>query len=121
MRTRQIVASMAVLGGAFEVVNVLRELGASGNVSGGGIYGLAVAMSVLAGLLLAGAGVALFRRGAAATRVARVAAVACLALVIGVQLAFPVISIFARLIGIGIPIALLLVTRRGDPSVAALA
>jgi hypothetical protein len=74
---------------------------------------LAVALDFVMGALMLGAGIALLQRRANATRIA---ALACLVLVVGLQLTFPYMSIFSRLLGVGIPIALLLASRRDDSS-----
>ncbi|GJG85891.1 hypothetical protein tb265_10720 [Gemmatimonadetes bacterium T265] len=126
MRARRTAAALAVLGGAYEVVNTGAEVwaGYGGPTAG---WALAMALSTLMGLLLLAAGVALFRGGPGATRLSRGAALACLMLVVGLQLFMPFMSVFARLLGVGLPVALLLVTRppRGtagrDPSVPAVA
>ncbi len=120
MWTKRTVAVLAVLGGAFQVANALRDVLAHEDGARDGAYVLAVALGVLMGALLAASGVALLRQRSGATRVARDAALASLALVVGLQLAFPFMSLFSRLIGMGIPIALLLVTQRRDPSMPAL-
>lgn len=123
MWPRRTVAVLAVLGGAYEVVNTGAEVWAGyGGPIGG--WALAMVLSTLMGGLLLAAGVALFGRGARATRFARGAAIGCAVLVVGLQFTFPFMSIFARLLGVGIPVALLLTTRgttgRG-PSVPAVA
>lgn len=124
MTARRAVAMLAVVGGVFEAINTgVEYLAGRGASRGDGGWLLAVALGVALGAVLAAAGVALLRGGAGATRAARVAAIACLALLLGVQLAFPFMSIFALLLGVALPVALLLAARRPSdgasmPSVA---
>ncbi|MGZ8455127.1 MAG: hypothetical protein ACXW61_01910 [Gemmatirosa sp.] len=128
MRARRTVAALAILGGAYELVNSAAEAWSGGGASRGDAgWVLAIALGVVMGTLLAGAGLALLRPGAAAARVARGAALACLALVVGILLLFPYMSILSRMVGVGVPLALLVVGRRPrgtpgrDPSVHAVA
>lgn len=118
MSAKRTVAMLAVLGGAFEVVNAGADVWAGGSAPRGGGWMLAVALAALAGVLLAAGGVGLLRRDPGGARLARGGALACLALVVTLQLTFPFLSIFSRLLGIGLPLALLLVARRpsGDTS-----
>lgn len=112
MKGRRTVAGLAVFGGLYELANTAAEVWAGYGGSTGG-WALAMALSFLMGALLLAAGVALLRRGPAATRLARGAALGCLALVVTLQFTWPFMSIFARLLGVGIPLALLLSARRG--------
>jgi hypothetical protein len=126
MRARRAVAALAVLGGLFQLANTGAEAWA-GYAGPAGGWRSAMALAFLMGALLLAAGAALLRRGPGAARLARGAALACLALVAGLQVVLPFMSIFARLLGVGLPVALLLVTRRPrggpgrDPSVPAVA
>lgn len=123
MTTKQIVATLAVLGGVFEMLSTASEASDGWSMNHGNGWVLAIALGVLMGALLLASGVALLRSGAAAIRLAQGAALACLALVVGLHFVFPYMSIFSVLVGIAIPIALLVMTSRssGDrsrPSVA---
>ena len=117
MQTRRTVAGLAVFGGLYELANTGAEVRAGYQGPTGG-WALAVAFSFVVGALLLAAGVALLRRGPAATRLARGAAFGCLVLVVGLQVVFPFMSVFARLLGIAVPVALLLAARRGPPAPA---
>lgn len=121
MLARRTVAALATLGGLFELANTGAEVWAG---YAGVMLGWAVAMvlSVVMGALLLASGVALLRGGTGGARVARGTALACLALVIGLQLTWPFMSIFSRLLGVVLPLALLVVLRRGrGPSAPAVA
>lgn len=116
MKAKRAVAVAVLLGGVFEVINAGIEWRAGSGLGRDAGWVAALALGTLSGTLLAVAGGALLRGGPSATRAARVAALACLALSIGVQLVFPYMSTFSRLIEVCLPIALLFVTRgpRGD-------
>ena len=102
-----IMGILAMLVGAFEVVNSLIEV-RYGVAGGGGSWSLAVGLDgVLSGALLIAAGVALLGRIPKAVTLARVASIYCLA-TFGLVLAIrPMFSVFASLLGIGFPIILL--------------
>lgn len=117
MTARRSVAGLAVVGGLYELGNTGAEVWA-GYAGALGGWGLAMALSALTGVLLLTAGIALRRRGADATRLTRGAALGCLALVVGLQFTWPFMSIFSRLLGVGVPLAVLLVLRR-DPGPSA--
>jgi hypothetical protein len=113
-------AILAVVIGAVVALNSSIE-GWAGGVVGHDSSSLAVgALGLLAGVGVLIAGVALLRGSRSAAMLAQGAAVVCLgvfALVLGVS---PRFSIFADILGIGFPIALLLFVRfaggRGTPS-----
>ncbi|MEO8561872.1 MAG: hypothetical protein ABI601_07345 [bacterium] len=106
--TMRRMAILAVLVGLIEVLNASLE-GRAGRMNGGDAYSfIGVALGVCAAILLIVAGVALFRRGWSAAGWARVAAIGCAALVVSIRVVQPWMSIFATLLGIGFPIALLL-------------
>jgi len=98
---------LSMLVGAVEVLNSLIEVG-YGLTRGGGSWSLFAGLDgAIAGALLLVAGVALLRRAPSAVKLARIAAVYCLAsfgLVLAIQ---PIFSVFANLLGIGFPIILL--------------
>ncbi|GLC23791.1 hypothetical protein [Roseisolibacter agri] len=107
MRARRATAMLAVLGGVFQLVNTGVD-GWGGRATGlGGDWVLALGLSAVMGALLLSAGVALLRGGPGATRLVRGAALACLALIAVLQVVFPFMSIFSRLLGVAIPVALL--------------
>ena len=114
MRGTRVVAGLAVVGGAFEVANTGVGFWGAGHPPRGAGEVLAVLLGMLLGVLLAAAGGTLWRGAPGARRVARGAAVACRALMVALQVRFPFMSIFARLLGVGLPLALLL-TLRGRP------
>ncbi len=114
MTTKQIVATLGVLGGAFEIFSTASEAVTGRSMNHGNGWALAIALGVLMGALLLASGVALLRRGDAATRLAQGAALGCLALVVGLHFIFPYMSIFSVLVGIAIPVALLVVASRAS-------
>jgi hypothetical protein len=114
-------AILAVLIGALEALGAAGE-GWVGGVGGHDRYSLAWgAMGVVAGALLVAAGIALLRRAPGAAAWARGAAVACLAVFACAGLVQPRLSVFATLLGIAFPIALLLSLRSRGPSVPTMA
>lgn len=118
---RTAIATLAMLSGAFEIVNALVDVKGHGAAPADAGWVAAVALSIVMGLLLFAAGGALLRGGRKGARAARVAALATLALVVALQLTFPFMSIFSRLLGLVVPIMLLVFTRSRGPSVPAVA
>ena len=115
MRT---MAILAVLIGVTEAANALAE-GWAGGIANGGFWLAGIILTVVAGTLLVVAGVAMLRRAPGAVPWARAAAITCLTVVVLIRLLQPWMSIFATLLGIVFPIALLLFlwwTRRRRPS-----
>jgi len=107
-------AIVAVLAGAYVMQHALR-----GGWDGGVVHGereafVAAALGVVAGALLVAGAIALLRRGTVASSFARRAAVASLVLCAVVALAIPFWSVFARLVAVVVPLALLLVLRGGS-------
>jgi hypothetical protein len=123
MGSRRPVAILALLGGAFEILNAGADVRAGWGTYRGSGWVVALMLSVAMGALLAAAGVALLRPRSGTTRWVRGGAVASLALAVGIQLVFPYMSIFSRLLAVGIPLALLFVARRPTrgPSVPSVA
>lgn len=106
--TMRPMAILAVVVGGLEVVNALTEAWAGGIRNGDG-YSLAWGLLVaLVGVMLVVAGIALLRRTRAAVAWARGAAVSCLALFATMHMAQPRLSIFATMLGIVFPVALLI-------------
>ena len=118
---RTTIAVLATLSGAYEIVNALVDVKGHGDAPADPGWVVAVALNILMGLLLVGAGGALLRGGRKGARTARVAALATLALVVALQLTFPFMSIFSRLVGFVVPAMLLVFTRSRGPSVPAVA
>jgi hypothetical protein len=117
-------AILAILIGAMEVVNSMSEAWAGGIVRHGGYSLAGGAIGALAGALLVASAVALLRRTPGSAALAQGAALTCLAVFVVIALVRPMFSIFATMMGIGFPIALLLflrVTRRQGPSVSTMA
>jgi hypothetical protein len=120
MRT---MAILAVLIGVAEAANALAE-GRAGGIANGGFWLAGVILTVVAGALLLAAGIAMLRRAPGAVRRAQAAAITCLTIVVLIRLVQPWMSIFATLLGIVFPIALLLFlwwTRRRGPSAPSMA
>lgn len=117
-------ASLAVLIGALEAVNALAEAWVGGMMNGDGYSLLGGTLGAVAGALLAASGIALLRRAPGAAAWARGAAITCLAVFVFIGLVKLRLSIFAIILGIGFPIALLLFlrwTRGRGPSVPMMA
>jgi hypothetical protein len=121
MRT---MAILAVLIGAAEAVNALAEGWAGGATNGSGFWLAGVILATVAGALLLAAGIAMLRQTPDAVLWARAAAITCLAVVVLIRLVQGWMSIFATLLGIVFPIALLLFmqwTRGRGPSAPTMA
>jgi hypothetical protein len=104
-------AILAILVGAIEVVNSMVEGWFGGIVNHAGSSLVGAAVGVAAGALLVAAAIALLRRSPGAAVLATGAAIACLAVFVLVALVRPMFSIFADILGIGFPIAMLLFLR----------
>ena len=121
--TMKAMAILATLVGVLEVVNSLIE-GTGGWPNRDAAWMLSVACGIIGGAVLITAGIALLRRGTRATPHALGMAAMCLAAFAIIEFVFPVLSVFAMLLGIGFPIILMafLFWRRGRdtarPSVA---
>ena len=108
-RTIEVIMKLAsiltVVLGVFGIVNAVVEwvAGSKGAIDGG--YVLAVVLAVCASVLLLGAGAAIVLRR---PQPARVALLVSLVLFIAARLLFPWMSIFAQLVGFGLPVALLI-------------
>ena len=107
---------LAVLIGLLQGVNALLELNAGGTA---GWPGLVVAMAIVLGVLLVIAGVALLAGASSARTLSQVAAVCWLVLVVLVRTVHPWMSIFATLLAVVFPLALLVYawTRRSPRTV----
>ena len=103
---------LAVLIGLLQVVNAIIELA---NGGAAGFPGLVVSLAIIVGLLLVVAGVALLRGARQATTLAQIAAVSWLALVVIVRVVHPWMSIFATILAVVFPIALLVYAWRRGP------
>jgi hypothetical protein len=112
-------AILAMLIGAIEAVNSSIEAWIGGVVNHGGYSLAGGVLGLAAGAALVFAAVALLRRTPGALTFAQSAAVLCLAVFLSVRLLRPMFSVFATLLGIAFPIALLIYvnwTRRGAGS-----
>lgn len=108
----KIMASLAVLIGALEIVNTLLEATARG-LAGRSSIGLAsIALAVVAAVLLVAAGVALLARTRGAATLARAAAFACLVVFAAIAAIRPIFSILATLVGVAFPALFLVVLYR---------
>jgi hypothetical protein len=102
-------AVLAALIGVMQAGNAVLETTAGGIASRDALSIAALAAIAVAGVLLLCCGVALWRRGhGAAAMAGRVAAI-CLALFSCIAIYRPVVSAFARLLGLAFPLALLLI------------
>jgi hypothetical protein len=95
---------LAVAIGLLQAVNAVVEL-THGDAAE--LPGLVVGLAIVVGLLLVAAGVALLRRTPRAAALAQLAAAAWLVLVVIVRVVHPWMSIFATLLAVVFPIALL--------------
>ena len=97
---------LAILIGALQIGNAAIELVAGGSALGA-FPRFAVLLAIVAALLLVTAGVALVRRSPRAPALATISAVAWLVLVAITRAVHPWMSIFALLLAVVFPIALL--------------
>ena len=114
----------AIMGGATEGGGALVEAWAAFQ-GRGGLHLIGATMGVVAAALLVAAGVSLLRRSPGAASLARGAAFTMIAVTALIGFVIPMMGVFAILVGIGYPLALLLFLRRGggrglhsEPSVA---
>jgi len=117
--TMKPMAMLAVVIGAVEAVNTLIEGWAGRANFGNEAWMLALSLGVVLSVLLVAVGVSLLRRGWDAAGWARLAAVGCLICVVIVRVAYGWMSVFATLLGVGFPLALLaylMFARRNGPS-----
>jgi len=110
---RKTMAILSILIGAIEAVNGLIEGRAAAATGLDASAIVVVTLVVAAGVLLLTSGVALASRSARAPALSLGAALACLAVFVLIGVAFPRMSIFSMMLGIGFPIALLLFLRFG--------
>ncbi len=110
--TMRPIAILAMLTGAYVMVHALRGGWDGGMMNDDGGLMAAAVLGAGAGGLLVAAGISLLRLGTGALGFVRGTAVASFALCVLVALALPFWSVFARLIGVTVPMILLLVLRR---------
>jgi len=103
--TMKPVAILTLLCGVFYLLSAGAEWGAAYTQSIGGTHVLSVALGVVASALLLGGGIAMLLQNRQA---ARLSLLASLALAVAARLLFPWMSIFAQLVGLGLPVALLI-------------
>jgi hypothetical protein len=118
----KLAAMLTVLLGVFVILNAVGEAvpGSRGTMEGA--YIVAVALAALAGALILTAGVALQRGAPSARKTASAAALASLVFIVVARLLHPWMSILSLLVGIGVPVALLIVLQwtRKRPAAGAL-
>ena len=100
-----------IMVGALEMMNALQEAWGAGVVNHDTRALLAGTIAMVAGALLAAAGVALLRRSPNANSLAEGAAITSLLVFAFLGAFVPLLSVFALVLGIGFPIALLAFVR----------
>ena len=108
-------AILAIMGGALEAMNALQEVWGAGIVSHDSRSLLGGTIAMVAGALLIAAGIALLRRSPNAIALAQGAAITCLAVFAFLAIGLPLLSKFAIILGIGLPVALLAFARWSRP------
>ena len=98
---------LAVLLGAYGVVNAFAEAVPGMRGTPGAAYILAVALAIIAASLLLTAGAALLRSPVSGRHTATIASLASLVIVVIARLLHPWMSMLALIVGIVLPIALL--------------
>ncbi|HEX6966421.1 MAG TPA: hypothetical protein VF166_11515 [Gemmatimonadaceae bacterium] len=104
----KVMAVLAVVVGALEILNTLVETFAGGLAGRSGGSLLALALAVLAPALLLLSGVALLVRPRRTATLARGAALICLVVFAAIATLQPIFSVASTVLGIGFPIVLLL-------------
>ena len=99
---------LAVAIGLLQAVNAVIELT---HGAAAGLPGVVVGLAIVVGLLLVAAGVALLRATPRAAMLSGLAAVSWLVLVVIVHVVHPWMSIFATLLAVVFPVALLVLSR----------
>jgi len=115
--TMKLAAILTLLVGVFGILNAVIEWSAGGN--GTTEHALALVLGVGASALLLAAGVVILRPTERGRQGARLALFASLVLIVAARLLHPWMSIFAQLVGIGLPVAFLIALywpRRTSPS-----
>ncbi|MEO8623862.1 MAG: hypothetical protein ABI625_22465 [bacterium] len=103
-------AVLAMLIGAIEAMNATQEVWVRGALNTGWLL-LGGTIGIVAGGLLLAAGIAMLRRTPNAAALAQGAAITCLLVFVLTGLVISQMSIFATILGIGFPIALLIFLR----------
>ena len=101
--------ALAVSIGLLQAVNALVELKGGGTA---GWPGLVVAMAIVLSVLLVVAGVALLAEASSARTLSQIAAVCWLVLVVLARAVHPWMSVFATLLAVVFPVALLVASLR---------
>ncbi len=115
----KLAAMLTVLVGVFGILNAMVEWGAGLTGTIGGMHALALVLSVCASALLLAAGAAILRPTQRGRQVARLELLASLVLIVAARLLHPWMSVFSQLVGIGLPVAFLVVLywpRKATPS-----
>ena len=122
-RTMEVIMKLAavvtVLVGVLGILNAGVDAGAAYAGTIGGMHALSLVLSVLASVLLLAAGAATMRPTERGRGAGRLALFASLALIVVARLLHPWMSPFAQVLGIGLPVAFLIVLywpRRALPS-----
>ncbi len=118
----KLAAMLTVLLGVFAVVGAANEWVAGSKQAMAGTHVLSVVLGILASVLLLGAAVAILSGTQRSRQTARLALLASLVIVVAARLLHPWMSIFAQLVGFGLPVALLIALywpRRTFPAGAA--
>src|SRR2546426_2147837 len=115
----KLAAMLTVLVGVFGILNAMVEWGAALTGTIGGMHTLALVLSVCASALILAAGAAILRPTGRSRRVARLALLASLVMIVAARLLHPWMSVFSQPLGIGFPAVFLIALywpRRASPS-----
>jgi hypothetical protein len=104
----KLAAMLTMLLGVLGVLNTGVELGAAATQTIQGAHALSLVLGVFAGVLLLAAGVAMLSGTPRSRQTARLALLASVVMIVAARLLVPWMSIFAQLVGIGLPVALLI-------------
>ncbi|OLC46274.1 MAG: hypothetical protein AUH43_14430 [Acidobacteria bacterium 13_1_40CM_65_14] len=104
----KLAAMLTVLVGVFGILNAMVEWGAALTGTIGAMHALALVLGVCASALLLAAGAAILRPTQRGRQGARLALLASLVLIVAARLLFPWMSVFAQLVGIGLPVGFLI-------------
>jgi hypothetical protein len=100
-------AILAISVGIYETLNTIYELSAGGLGGRGGLVLLGLILAATIGVVLAGSGIALIRRGRAAARFATAACIACFVIFAATGMMRAGLSGLATVAGLAFPIILL--------------
>ena len=106
---------LAVMIGAVEAMNAVQEVWGAGVVGHDSRALIGGTMALVAGALVLVAGISLIRRSPNAAALAQGAAITCLAVFLFLALALPLMSGFATLLGVAVPLILFAFARWNRP------